>query len=209
MVATGLYYALLSFLLAGLLGRFVTPWAATPLVLFGLFCLWFFRDPERAIPRGTVAVSPADGKVVLVRHRPERTEVCIFMNVFDVHVNRAPISGRITKIAYKPGIFVNADLDKASEDNERNGLIIDTKIGRFGVVQIAGLIARRIVCFTREGEQIGVGDRFGLIRFGSRVDVYMPSSARVTVAVGSRAVAGETVLADMTANAPALTFKSA
>jgi len=184
------------------------------------WCAYFFRDPPRVTPlREGLIVSPADGAVCSIGFflpPPElglgaepMQRVSIFMSVFDVHVNRAPISGRITKIAYKPGIFVNADLDKASEDNERNGLIIDTKIGRFGVVQIAGLIARRIVCFTREGEQIGVGDRFGLIRFGSRVDVYMPSSARVTVAVGSRAVAGETVLADMTANAPALTFKSA
>jgi phosphatidylserine decarboxylase len=134
--------------------------------------------------------------------------VSIFMSVFDCHVNRAPITGRISKVAYKPGLFVNADLDKASEDNERNGIVIDTRAGRFGVVQIAGLVARRIVCFVHEGETIGVGDRFGLIRFGSRVDVYMPSSARPTVAIGSRAVAGETILADLNAHAPALTFKT-
>jgi phosphatidylserine decarboxylase len=134
--------------------------------------------------------------------------VSVFMSVFDVHVNRAPITGRVTKVAYKPGLFLNADLDKASENNERNGIVIDTDYGRFGVVQIAGLVARRIVCFVEEGEPIGVGDRFGLIRFGSRVDVYMPSSARPTVAVGSRAIAGETILADLTSTAGALSFKA-
>ena len=134
--------------------------------------------------------------------------VSVFMSVFDCHVNRAPITGRISRIAYRPGLFFNADLDKASEDNERNGLVIEAPQGRFGVVQIAGLVARRIVSFVQEGESIGVGDRFGLIRFGSRVDVYMPSSARPMVALGTRAIAGETVLADFNATAAALTFKT-
>lgn len=134
--------------------------------------------------------------------------ISVFMSVFDVHVNRAPITGRISRIAYKPGLFVSADLDKASDDNERSGMVIEAPSGRFGVVQIAGLVARRIVGFVKEGEQIGVGDRFGLIRFGSRVDVYMPSSARPMVAIGSRAIAGETILADMSAGAPALSFKA-
>jgi len=129
--------------------------------------------------------------------------------VFDCHVNRAPVPGRISKIAYKPGLFLNADLDKASEDNERNGLIIEAAQGRFGVVQIAGLIARRIVCFVREQESIGTGDRFGLIRFGSRVDVYMPEGAQILVAIGSKAVAGETVLADFASETlPNLSFKA-
>lgn len=183
------------------------------------WCVYFFRDPPRVTPlRQGLVVSPADGIVCSVGYflpPPElglgaepMQRVSVFMSVFDCHVNRAPVTGRIGKIAYKPGLFVNADLDKASEDNERNGLIIDSPQGRFGVVQIAGLVARRIVCFVQEGETIGVGDRFGLIRFGSRVDVYMPSSARPMVAIGTRAVAGETVLADMTAGAPALTFKS-
>ena len=134
--------------------------------------------------------------------------VSVFMSVFDCHVNRAPITGRISRIAYRPGLFFNADLDKASEDNERNGLVIEAPQGRFGVVQIAGLVARRIVSFVQEGESLGVGDRFGLIRFGSRVDVYMPTYARPTVAIGSRAIAGETVLADLTTHTPALSFKS-
>ena len=130
------------------------------------------------------------------------------MSVFDVHVNRAPISGRVIKVAYKPGIFLNADLDKASEDNERNGLIIETKYGSFGVVQIAGLIARRIVCFIKEGENVGVGERFGLIRFGSRVDIYMPDAFRPLVAIGSSVTAGETIIADATTGANTTTFKT-
>ena len=128
--------------------------------------------------------------------------VSIFMSVFDCHVNRSPVAGRIAKIAYKPGIFVNADLDKASEDNERNGFVIETPDGRFGVVQIAGLIARRILCFAREGDHVGPGERIGLIRFGSRVDVYIPGAAEPLVGLGAKAVAGETVLADMRSQEP-------
>jgi phosphatidylserine decarboxylase len=168
--------------------------------------------------REGLVVAPADGVVCSIGFflpPPELglgaeplQRVSIFMSVFDVHVNRAPITGRISKVAYKPGIFLNADLDKASEDNERNGVVIDAPAGRFGVVQIAGLVARRIVCFVQEGEPIGVGDRFGLIRFGSRVDVYMPSSTRPCVAVGTRAVAGETILADLVSTAPAMSFKA-
>jgi phosphatidylserine decarboxylase len=183
------------------------------------WCAYFFRDPPRVTPlREGLVVSPADGVVCSVGfHMPPAElglgadplqRVSVFMSVFDVHVNRAPIAGRIARIAYRPGLFVNADLDKASEDNERNGLVIDAPQGRFGVVQIAGLVARRIVCFVREGEQLAVGQRFGLIRFGSRVDVYMPTYARPMVAVGSRAIAGETVLADLAAHTPALSFKS-
>src|SRR5579885_1102529 len=127
---------------------------------------------------------------------------------FDCHVNRAPVAGRVTKVAYRPGVFLNADLDKASESNERNGLVIENGYGRFGVVQIAGLIARRIVCFVRQGEALGAGDRFGLIRFGSRVDVYMPGTVRLLVTIGSRAIAGETVLAELRSKAPARGFKS-
>jgi len=186
-------------------------WVWSPLGWIGgfatLWCAYFFRDPPRVTPvlEGLV-VSPADGIVSSIgffEPPPElglgaeaMQRVSVFMSVFDCHVNRAPITGRVSRIAYKPGLFLNADLDKASEDNERNGLIIDSPLGRFGVVQIAGLIARRIVCFVQEGQSLGVGERFGLIRFGSRVDVYMPAGARVLVAVGTKAIAGETVLAD-------------
>jgi phosphatidylserine decarboxylase len=202
---------------------FVLNWLSPTLGWLGFiataWCAYFFRDPPRVTPlREGVIVSPADGVISAVGFflpPPELgmgaeplQRISVFMSVFDCHVNRAPVTGRIMKIAYKPGLFLNADLDKASEDNERNGLVIDSTLGRFGVVQIAGLVARRIVCFSREGENIGVGDRFGLIRFGSRVDVYMPSGARPMVAVGARAIAGETILADMSARAPATTFKT-
>jgi len=186
-------------------------WAWSPLGWIGfmltLWCVYFFRDPARLTPLdANFVVSPADGTVSAVGFYTPPPElglgaealprVSIFMSVFDCHVNRMPVGGRIAKIAYKPGLFVNADLDKASEDNERNGLVIETPKGRFGVVQIAGLVARRIVCFTHVGETLAVGERFGLIRFGSRVDVYMPQGTRPLVGVGMKAIAGETILAD-------------
>jgi phosphatidylserine decarboxylase len=126
-----------------------------------------------------------------------RPRISIFMSVFDVHVNRSPATGPVERIAYRPGKFLNADLDKASEDNERNGLVIRTAAGRIGIVQIAGLLARRIVCFVREGQAVTAGDRIGLIRFGSRVDVYLPEGMRPLVSEGQLSVAGETVLADL------------
>jgi phosphatidylserine decarboxylase len=183
-----------------------------------VWCAYFFRDPPRVTPtREGLVIAPADGYVSSLGYftpppelglgdRPMQ-RVSIFMSVFDCHVNRAPISGRITKVAYKPGIFVNADLDKASEDNERNGLIIETAEGRFGVVQIAGLIARRIVCFVHEQETIGAGDRFGLIRFGSRVDVYMPDTIVPLVGLGMKTLAGETVIADLRSVEPRRSYK--
>ena len=171
----------------------------------------FFRYPPRGTPlREGLVIGPADGRISQVGlARPPREldlsdepllRVSIFMNVFNVHVNRAPVSGRISRIAYKPGIFLNADLDKASEDNERNGLIVTTAGGlQVGCVQIAGLIARRIVSFVNEGEQIGAGERFGLIRFGSRVDVYLPAGTKVQVSEGQLTVAGETIICDLAA----------
>jgi phosphatidylserine decarboxylase len=196
MVATGLYYALLSFLVGGLLGRFLASWAAAPLVLFGLFCLWFFRDPERAIPRGPVAVSPADGKVVLLRHRPEGTEVCIFMNLLDVHVNRTPIGGKVVAVTYSPGKFTIASRDQASCANERNTISVEAKDGvtvRFS--QIAGLLARRIVCRVKPGDYVTTGERIGMIQFGSRVDVELGTEWTIEVHEGQRVRGGATVLA--------------
>jgi phosphatidylserine decarboxylase len=191
-------------------------WFWPPLGWLGLvlsaWCAYFFRDPVRHTPiRDGLVIAPADGVVSAIgafAPPPElglgtdpMPRVSIFMSVFDCHVNRAPVTGRIAKIAYKPGLFLNADLDKASEDNERSSMIIETPHGRFGVVQIAGLIARRIVSFVKEGETIGTGERYGLIRFGSRVDVYFPEGARLLVGLGSRAIAGETPIADMRAAA--------
>ena len=134
--------------------------------------------------------------------------ISIFMSVFNCHVNRSPVAGRIDRIAYRPGTFINAELDKASEDNERNSLVISTTNGRIGVVQIAGLVARRIVSFVREGQAIGAGERFGLIRFGSRLDVYLPEGTRSLVSEGQTAIAGETILADFGSSEQGRTFRA-
>jgi len=184
-----------------------------------VWCALFFRDPVRVTPvRDGILVAPADGRISRIANAnppPELglgtkplTRVSIFMSVFDCHVNRSPVTGRIERIAYRAGAFLNADLDKASEDNERNGFVIVMASGmRIGVVQIAGLIARRIVSFVREGVPIGVGDRIGMIRFGSRVDVYLPEGVRPLVAEGQTAIAGETVLADLRAPDGGRTFR--
>ena len=176
-----------------------------------IWCYYFFRDPVRIIPQNDgFVLSPADGVVSLIEDvvPPQElglgdaplTRVSVFMNVFNCHVNRAPVAGTFKHIAYHHGKFLNASLDKASEFNERNGLTIETADGtRIGVVQIAGLVARRIVCFVKEGDTIPVGERFGLIRFGSRLDVYLPAGIVPAVAVGTTAVAGETILADLKA----------
>ena len=177
-------------------------------VVLTAWCAYFFRDPERVTPlQEGLVISPADGRVSAIETvvpppeldlpREPMTRISIFMNVLDVHVNRSPMSARIAKLTYVPGLFLNAELDKASEDNERQALTLTLEDGtKFGVVQIAGLIARRIVKFTSEGKNLQVGERFGLIRFGSRVDVYLPRSVAVLACLGQRAVAGETVLAD-------------
>jgi phosphatidylserine decarboxylase len=178
-------------------------------VAFTLFCLYFFRDPERVPPpRPGVVIAPADGRVVMVGPAvpplelglgdAPRWRVCIFLSVLDVHVNRVPVDGVVTRIAYRHGAFLNASLDKASDDNERNAMAIRMPDGRdVAVVQIAGLIARRILCHVREQDQVTAGDRFGIIRFGSRTDVYLPEGVRPLVAVGQLMIGGETVVADL------------
>ncbi len=184
-------------------------WVMWPALALTIWVVYFFRDPERVTPlREGLIISPADGRVSLITQAappPELemgntplTRVSVFMNVFNCHVNRSPITGTLTKMVHKPGLFLNADLDKASEDNERNSLAITTPYGTFAVVQIAGLVARRIVPFAREGQGLVTGERFGMIRFGSRVDVYLPEGIKPLVAVGQIMVAGETVLADAT-----------
>ena len=187
-------------------------WLWTPLGWLGAvataWCAYFFRDPIRVTPlRDGLVVAPADGRVSRVVNALPPSElglsdrplprISIFMSVFDCHVNRSPAAGRVEKIVYQPGKFFNADLDKASADNERNSLVIATAGARVAVVQIAGLVARRIVCFVREGQPVGAGERFGMIRFGSRLDVYLPDGTPPMVAVGQTAIAGETVLADL------------
>lgn len=171
-----------------------------------LFCCNFFRDPERVVPQGVgLAVSPADGKIVRITSMPDpftgkpRLCICVFMNVFNVHVNRSPVKGRITDIAYHAGKFFNASLDKASYDNERCAYQIeDADGGVWSMVQIAGLVARRIVCRVDIGDELGRGERFGMIKFGSRVDLYLPDGYEPKVSVGCRVLAGQTVLASAT-----------
>jgi phosphatidylserine decarboxylase len=173
-----------------------------------LWVVYFFRDPPRVTPLADgLVVAPADGRISQITRAVPPAElalgaaplprISIFMSVFDCHVNRSPVTGRIERIVYRAGKFLNADLDKASEDNERNALVIDAAGRRIGVVQIAGLIARRIVPFVRQGDPIGAGERIGMIRFGSRVDVYLPDDAKLRVGQGQIAVAGETVLAEL------------
>jgi len=178
-------------------------------VILTLWCVYFFRDPERVTPiQDGLIISPADGHVSMIEtvkvppelalDDDEAVRISVFMNVFDVHVNRSPVNGKITKINYIPGKFINAELDKASEHNERQALSVETSEGiKIGFVQIAGLVARRIVKFVNEGDQLLAGQRFGLIRFGSRVDVYLPKGHEALVCVGQKAIAGETVLADI------------
>jgi phosphatidylserine decarboxylase len=187
-------------------------WIWSPLGWIGtvltVWCTYFFRDPPRVTPvREGLVVAPADGRVSMITTAPPPHElglgaapllrISIFMSVFDCHVNRSPVTGRVERILYQPGKFFNADLDKASVDNERNSLVIVTPGARVAVVQIAGLIARRIVCFVREQQPVGAGERFGMIRFGSRLDVYLPEGSAPLVAVGQTSLAGETVLADL------------
>ena len=194
---------------------FLLHWGVLAWLLVGI-TLWvaaFFRDPVRTTPRAEkLVVSPADGLITMIARvgpPPELrgadgladgdyTRVSIFMSFFDVHINRAPISGRVRRIAYVPGKFVNADLDKASEDNERQYMLIEGSDGvRIGFTQIAGLVARRILSFVKEGDVVDIGQRVGLIRFGSRVDVYLPAGTSPKVLLGQRAIAGETVIAEI------------
>jgi phosphatidylserine decarboxylase len=178
------------------------------------YIAYFFRDPDRVVPmREGLVVSPADGRVSSIEKiRPpaelglgteERVRVSVFLSVLDVHINRSPIAGRIVRSVYIPGAFLNAALDKASEENERRALVVEAANGvQIGVIQIAGLIARRIVTFSQEGESVGTGQRFGLIRFGSRVDTFLPPGRTALVSVGQLAIGGETVFADLKSDEP-------
>jgi phosphatidylserine decarboxylase len=204
-------FALISILLGALvseplgwLGALATAW-----------CVFFFRDPDRVTPsRGNLVVSPADGLVQMIQPAVPPAElgmtpgpltrVSVFLNVFDVHVNRVPADGVVTRLVYRSGKFFNAALEKASELNERQSVRMTTPDGReMAFVQIAGLVARRIRCDLKEGQALRAGERFGLIRFGSRMDVYLPLGTQPLVAVGQRMVAGETVIADLLSNEPA------
>jgi len=200
---------------------FLLHWSLVAWVLVGL-TIWvaaFFRDPIRTTPQSDkYIIAPADGLVTMIARVPpppelrgaegladgDYTRVSIFMSVFDVHINRSPISGRIKRMAYVPGKFVNADLDKASEDNERQHFLVESSDGlRIGFTQIAGLVARRILAFVREGDSVEAGQRVGLIRFGSRVDVYLPAGIAPRVVLGQRSIAGETILGIVGLDVPA------
>ena len=180
-------------------GTVLAPWTAVPWLVVALFCLYFFRDPDRVVPTGPVCVSPADGKVVQVRRELDgRMRISIFLNIFDVHVNRVPVGGRVQSVHYERGKFRLANLEAASAENERNTLVISNGDGGalVEVKQIAGLIARRIVCHKRPGDVVEKGERFGLIKFGSRVDVVLGPEWSVCVVPGDRVAGGSSVLAN-------------
>ena len=195
MVREGIHYALAAGAAGTALCALVHPAAGIPLLAAALFCLYFFRDPERVIPAGPVAVSPADGKVVEIRESGGGRRVSIFLNVFDVHVNRAPIGGRVTEVRYTPGKFRIASLEAASAENEQNAVTVDDGRSRVVFKQIAGLVARRIVCTKKPGDAVERGERIGLIKFGSRVDVFLGPEWDLAVSRGQRVRAGSSILA--------------
>lgn len=193
-------YPFIVILAAGTLALFLLhlyPFSAALLILC-LFVAFFFRDPERSfLLEGTQVLSPADGKIVSVRQENGQETVSIFLSIFDVHINRAPVGGKITKIEYRKGKFLAAFDERASAENEQNSITIDHEGRTVRFVQIAGLIARRIVCWRKEGEDIKAGERIGLIKFGSRVDVFLPAGSRINVALGQRVKAGVTVIGEV------------
>jgi phosphatidylserine decarboxylase len=196
MVIDGIYYALAFSAGGALLWYLINPAFAAPLFVLALFCLYFFRDPDRTIPEGPVAVSPADGKVVgVIGDGAECTRISIFLNIFDVHVNRAPIAGKITNVEYTKGQFLVASREVASSQNERNTVTIAGEATSVRFAQIAGLIARRIVFNKKPGDAVAKGERVGLIKFGSRVDVFLGPEWDIKVRTGERVSGGSSVLA--------------
>ena len=195
MVIDGIYYAL--GLLAGgaLTGYLTKPAFSIPFVILAVFCLWFFRDPDRAIPPGPVAVSPADGVVVAIKPEGGKTRVSIFLNVFDVHVNRSPIAGKITEVRYQKGKFLVASKPEATTENEQNFITVEGNGTKIVFSQIAGLIARRIICYKKAGDVVEAGERVGYIKFGSRVDMFLGPEWTVQVKEGERVSAGSGVIA--------------
>ena len=204
----GIKFILIFSIISVILFFFYIPLGWVGIVLT-IWCYYFFRDPKRTTPvREGLLVSPADGVISLIEktmpppeldiEKEELTRISVFMNVFNCHVNRSPIAGKVMEINYRPGKFFNASLDKASVDNERNSLVLQIPDGRqIVVVQIAGLVARRIVSFVKPKQTLRIGQRFGLIRFGSRVDIYLPTGVQPLVCIGQIMVSGETVIADL------------
>lgn len=196
MVKDGIYYALGLSAAGALLWYLIHPVLAAPLFLVALFCLYFFRDPDRFIPEGPVAVSPADGKVVgVIGDGAECTRISIFLNIFDVHVNRAPVAGKIANVEYTKGRFLVASRELASVQNERNTVTIAGESTTVRFAQIAGLIARRIVFYKKPGDVVAKGERVGLIKFGSRLDVFLGPEWEIKVRAGERVAAGSSILA--------------
>jgi phosphatidylserine decarboxylase len=199
-VPDGIYYACGLTLVGLALSYFLSPWVGVPFYVLAAFCLYFFRDPERIPPPGDVMVSPADGKVVSIRKLSgAETRVSIFLNIFDVHVNRTPIPGKITDVQYQEGKFLVASHVAASSENEQNTLVVEGSGTRVVCRQIAGLIARRIVCYKRPGDSVEKGERIGYIKFGSRVDVLFGPEWNTAVNVGARVAGGLTILANRAA----------
>lgn len=198
-------FIIISLVITLLIFHYANFWVALPFILIAIFIIQFFRDPKRHIPHEpNLVLCPADGRVICVEEcldvyqNVNSLKVSIFMNVFNVHSNRSPVDGVISKINYFPGKFVNADFDKASTENERNAMVIDLPNGqKLTVVQVAGLIARRILCYVKPGNTLSRGQRYGFIRFGSRVDVYLPTTSQVNVTIGQKVKASETILAHL------------
>jgi len=195
MVRDGIYYGAALTAAGATLAWLTQPWAGLPLFIMAAFCMYFFRDPERTVPAGPVAVSPADGKVVAVRPEGSATRISIFLNIFDVHVNRTPISGTIADVRYQKGRFFVASKEIASAENEQNTVVVEGNGTRVVFKQIAGLIARRIVFSKKPGDRVAAGERVGLIKFGSRVDVTLGPEWDIVVREGMRVSAGSSVLA--------------
>jgi phosphatidylserine decarboxylase len=195
-VIDGIYYVLALGGAGAIVAWLASPWFSVPLWILALFCLYFFRDPERAIPAGPVAVSPADGKVVAVKaEAPGLNRISVFLNIFDVHVNRAPIGGTIRRVEYKPGRFYVASREACSAQNEQNVVTVSGNGTEVVFKQIAGLIARRIVFRKKPGDIVRAGERVGLIKFGSRVDLLLHEEWEIVVSPGMRVLAGSSVLA--------------
>jgi len=197
MVVYGIYYSLPLIAAGAVIGYLTSNWAfGAPFYILAAFCLYFFRDPERAVPPGPVAVAPADGKIVaVIPDAAGANRISIFLNIFDVHVNRTPIAGKITCVKYKTGQFLVASKEDASHSNEQNIITVEGGGTRIVFKQIAGLIARRIICYKKAGDMVDAGERVGLIKFGSRVDVFLGPEWEIAVAPGERVSAGSSVIA--------------
>lgn len=195
-VSDGIYFACGLIALGLSLAFFLSPWLGAPFYVLAAFCLYFFRDPDRSIPSGNLLVAPADGRIVSVRQlSPRETRVSIFLNIFNVHVNRTPIAGTVTDVFYQKGKFLVASNEAASTENEQNTLVIEGAGTRVVCRQIAGLIARRIICYKQPGQILAAGERIGYIKFGSRVDVIFGPEWTFVAKVGDKVCAGSTILA--------------